>query len=874
MIGRMAIRGLAVLLVGVIAATGATPAQADLVGYWNFNDGTVTDLTGNGYNGTLVGGTYDAGNTPAVLGGGQSLNLTGGDHYAIIDQGDENAFDFGSAMTVSAWVQGWPDGDWEPYVSKRGESQGWQLRRHGGSDKLSYTLRGTSGNDDGPQGASGVISANPNTWYHIAGTYDGSVRKFYVDGVLDGVENSDSGAINDAAARVVFGARDNNDNNANPPNIGNFARVRMDDVALFDAPLAYNQIAHLATGGDPNALPEAPAVYASNFSARDTQGWFVLNGGAQFRTGDGAGMTPANASGGEAMDNPHETFLVQSKEFKLTGETIDGTNALVVTFAGGAGDQDGAGAIYTTPADVVAANHGNSFSAGQKGLAFYNVDTGQYDATIFENDNGGTNARSFTTAQLTGFGVDPNATYRLQYFENDGGGWGWGQLNSVQVAAEELAAPMPRGGWGTFGVREVKNNGTIGNLTDAMASLESGGGDIFDGTVATINFRDPDNGSSGHIGGDSPYLSNTFGTDDQDFIQAARGRIRIEEAGDYTFYARGDDGFGLTIVGQSFTSVSDNGDGTAVIGNGTAATAGFGDDTMFNNSPGGNVNGFGVINLAAGDYAVEYLFFERAGGAYNELFAAKGVKTSFDGDFLLVGQPEEINTAGIIQPGGWDVTVLRDGANNLGLAISQIEGHWNGAQPGTNVATGNFATINLEDSDGGGGGHGLPRDFFPGDAPGGEDNFAVGALAELRIDDPGTYTFMVYGDDGAQFRLLGSSDWSSTGNTGNTPITDGFQVTGCCQDVFGIVDLEAGTYPVEFIWNEVGGGAYVGVWGAFGAHTSFDANVFQLLGENTREVITPAGLELVGVPEPSSIVLMILGGLGLLAVARRRRKAA
>ena len=833
----MVLGALAVL----VAMNGAVRADfvTGLVGQYTFESNNANDTAGTN-NGADVG-------SPVYIAGPDAFRGT------VLQVSDNNYVEIpnmpvipigNSSRTMAIWAK----------VDNHEDGAGlWHHGANNGQQDFSMELRGGAGNFAFNGWSADFNVPAPTTgWHQFVVTHDGSDTRAYVDGVEG--PNSRNGTLNTTANIIRLGGQRLNNSN-------NQLDGQLDDFRIYDRALSPTDIGELYAA----TAPPPPVVFASDFGTLDTQGWSVLNGGANFRTGDGRGVTPALAGGGEAMDNGHPTFLFQSPEFKMTGATVDGTNALKVTFAGGAGDQNGDGpGKFSNPGQVVAYNGGNSNNAGQKGLAFYNVGTGQYDTTIFENDNGNTDTRSYTPAQLSALGVDLGGTYRLHYFENDDGGWGWGQLNSLQVAAEESTPPAPIGGPGYFGIREVKYNGTISNLADAKASLASGGGKIYDGKAATINFADPNNnGGGGHVGGNAAYLSDSAQTDDQDFIQSARGKIRIAEAGDYTFYARGDDGFELRIVGQNFTSVSDNGDGTAVIAG----------DTLSNGSAGGNVNGFGVINLPVGDYLIEYLWFERAGGAYNELFAAKGVKSSFDGDFALVGQPEVIKTAGTIQPGGWDVTVLRDGANNLGTAISQIEGHWGGSQPGTNVATGNFSTINLQDSDGGGGGHGQPQQNFPGDSPGGENDFAVGAKAQLKITDPGTYTFMVYGDDGSQFRLLGSSGWSSTGGTGNAPIADGFQVTGCCQDVFGIVDLAAGTYPVEFIWNEIGGGAYVGVWGAYGEHTSWDPDVFQLLGENIREVI-PGGLELVDpIPEPATMAMLGLAVTGLAGYVRRRRRA-
>ena len=61
--------------------------------------------------------------------------------------------------------------------------------------------------------------------------------------------------------------------------------------------------------------------------------------------------------------------------------------------------------------------------------------------------------------------------------------------------------------------------------------------------------------------------------------------------------------------------------------------------------------------------------------------------------------------------------------------------------------------------------------------------------------------------------------WSVSGGTGVQPLVDGMQVTGCCADVFGTVNLSAGTYEVETIYNEIAGGATLAVFAAYGRHT-------------------------------------------------------
>jgi len=214
----------------------------------------------------------------------------------------------------------------------------------------------------------------------------------------------------------------------------------------------------------------------------------------------------------------------------------------------------------------------------------------------------------------------------------------------------------------------------------------------------------------------------------------------------------------------------------------------------------------------------------------------------------------------------WEMTVIRDGANNLGAAIQDLEDWWagNGA---TNVTQKNTEVVNHEDSGGGGGSvRRPPRELFPGDQPGGENNFAIGAKGLLEIVQEGDYTFMVFGDDGSRFRLTDTSGWTASGIGSTIGTDDGFQVTGCCNDGLGQVHLTPGKYPTELIWNEQGGGAYVEVWAARGSYTSFDSQAFFLLGEAGTDA-----LNMVHIPEPATLLVWsLLGALGLGAWRRRR----
>jgi hypothetical protein len=265
------------VLNGDVTVTGkaADPVghpTAGLVGAWTFDDGKATDFSGNGHDGTLIGSpTIDATDL-FDPGAGMSLNTNGGNNAVLIG-GNEADFDTGGALTVVAWVKERPDGNWEPYISKRGESgQGWQVRRRSSSSNLTFTLRGTSGTDD-PQGSFSLGDNGGNAgWIHVVSRYDGVRRQVIVNGdtVNLDIDIADTGNIANTGSSVVFGARDNSGNAGNAANLGNWSHVKLDDIFIYDRALTDEEIATIYNGGV--ALPRgaAPTVLVGGLAGNGT----------------------------------------------------------------------------------------------------------------------------------------------------------------------------------------------------------------------------------------------------------------------------------------------------------------------------------------------------------------------------------------------------------------------------------------------------------------------------------------------------------------------------------------------------------------------------------------------------------------------------
>lgn len=159
-----------------------------LVGQYAFNEGSgiiAHDGSGAGADATLFGAGWST-DSPIGGAGNFSLDLTGNTpHYAVPStrwaEVPETALSLSpTALTLAAWVKG---GSGAAVVI------GKQLT---GNARDSFALFRWFGSwifsVDGVGGNVGVAFASPDpaAWTHVAGTYDGSMLRLYVDGVLVG----------------------------------------------------------------------------------------------------------------------------------------------------------------------------------------------------------------------------------------------------------------------------------------------------------------------------------------------------------------------------------------------------------------------------------------------------------------------------------------------------------------------------------------------------------------------------------------------------------------------------------------------------------------------------------------------------------------
>jgi hypothetical protein len=238
-----------------VLSTVPAPGGTNIIGAWLAGSATLADVSGYspagvhdayGITGTSTPtssyGAFTSDIPPGM--GGKSLAFTGTSGLAIsnsstLDASYTNTFDEGitngGGVTVTVWAKGWP-GQWNPWVSKFGESGvGWQLRS-GPGNAATWTVRGTGGNDD----MIGSINSNDGQWHNYTGTWNATTgeRDLYVDGVLSATQIDPNLSYTESqSSHLALGTRDAGGNA-----FGNYYGGELYGVRIYDLVLTQPQI--------------------------------------------------------------------------------------------------------------------------------------------------------------------------------------------------------------------------------------------------------------------------------------------------------------------------------------------------------------------------------------------------------------------------------------------------------------------------------------------------------------------------------------------------------------------------------------------------------------------------------------------------------
>ncbi len=211
-------------LSGYSNTAGATTnaALSGLVAAYGFGEGvgtTVSDASGNGNGGALVGATWT---TQGKYGNALVFNGTSG----RVDVPDAPSLDLTTGMTLAAWVN--------PTVAQTG----WRDVIFKAVDM--YYLEASSDIANVP-GAGGTFAPTPlyataqllaNTWTHLAVTYDGAMLRLYVNGIQVS-SRAQTGAIRTSTGPLTIGG---------DATFGQYFQGRIDEVRVYNRALTAAQI--------------------------------------------------------------------------------------------------------------------------------------------------------------------------------------------------------------------------------------------------------------------------------------------------------------------------------------------------------------------------------------------------------------------------------------------------------------------------------------------------------------------------------------------------------------------------------------------------------------------------------------------------------
>ncbi len=303
-----------------------------LVAAYSFDEGsgtTVSDTSGNGADGTLVGASWTNGKY------GKALSFNGTSSY--VDLGNPASLQLTGSMTWSAWVYAAADPpDDGQIIAKSDDTNGWQFKSSPDTGPHTFGIAISENGTTHTQRYSNTVRSL-NTWYYVAGVYNASARTLdiYVNGALDngtlrGTVPSSQSTPN---TNVTIGTRAG----------GFYFNGVIDEVRVYNRALSEGEIqVDMNTPVSGSAPPPLPSPAMSSLVCTPLS----LSAGAS-ATCTGT-LTQVASNGGTAVavssDNPALTVpgLVTvpagaaSATFQATaGSVATSTTAVVTASAGG-----------------------------------------------------------------------------------------------------------------------------------------------------------------------------------------------------------------------------------------------------------------------------------------------------------------------------------------------------------------------------------------------------------------------------------------------------------------------------------------------------------------------------------------------------------
>ncbi|MBM4029916.1 MAG: LamG domain-containing protein [Planctomycetes bacterium] len=209
----------------------------------------ATDSSGRHHHGALVGNPQWQ---PGRSGG--ALAFDGLDDCVAIK--DAPDFDITREITVACWVKiaGF-DIPWQAVIAKG--NQAWRIIRPRTGRNIEFACTGVRTGVSAPNtdwgNVFGKTAVDDGQWHHLAGVYDGTHVRLYVDGRLD-ASIEGTGTLNVTDSYVLIGA--------NAEDGWNYWHGLIDEVRVYSYALSPDEVKELSAGRGP--APMARPAWLEN----------------------------------------------------------------------------------------------------------------------------------------------------------------------------------------------------------------------------------------------------------------------------------------------------------------------------------------------------------------------------------------------------------------------------------------------------------------------------------------------------------------------------------------------------------------------------------------------------------------------------------
>lgn len=214
----------------IVILTNTNTHSAELAASWSFDSDTaedVEDVSGNGHDGVgleteIVEGKF-----------GNAMSFDGTNSQVEVPH--DEILNFADGVTVEAWTKPSSYNDLSAVAQKWGDGSGRrQYLLCFVGPKVRFYISGSGGT--WPSAESAAI-VEIDEWTHIAGTYDGSTIRVYINGELDAEAPSDEGLFGSDIAVWIggYGPDDEFGNNRHFPGV-------IDEVRFWDGALSEKEL--------------------------------------------------------------------------------------------------------------------------------------------------------------------------------------------------------------------------------------------------------------------------------------------------------------------------------------------------------------------------------------------------------------------------------------------------------------------------------------------------------------------------------------------------------------------------------------------------------------------------------------------------------